>query len=595
MNILLLNDGYYLDSLRRLGHSVFFAGATPYADQKIGSDPVPIGRILLRCPFEPDIVLLSDSINYRAAFVGLEELEMPLAFFGVDAPMNGFWQRDLCQAFDMAFLDQSSSVEALRAAFPQQAEHVHWLPLGADPAIYHKLPTTQIYDIAFVGSVHPMLRPKRHWLLKTLKRHFKVEIFNGGNRRDLAPQTVAQIYNQSRIVLNENLFPGLNLRLLEAMSCGACLMTEESDRSWDLFFTDGEHLVSFNSENLIERTAALLADQARRERIAAAGMELVHSQHTIDHRARALADQLTEAIQHPRPRDAAARRFHLGRACLSLASRWPDQPVGKLKKYAFYLLEEAGRLGAGKSDVYYEFTAQALNEGRRMKAGGWLDKALQADSEHLRCLWTSFWRLRELGDHQASAAEIVRLRQALGLEAPHRTFYETLLTERDLTAYEYIELGKILESAGWLFDPGVERSSAHPCRWNAFDAYQKAIALAPQLCEPYRRCADVLEQSGCGEFALPFLEKAAVLEVEDVEVRFRLSRLLLRHYRREEGCEQLLQYLRLSNEADKWDKAESLRLTVSEWTGLLAAMEGLQKPPPLPEILRQSCQANISK
>jgi len=590
MNILLLNDGYFLDSLRRLGHSVFFAGPSPQADLKVGSDPAPIGTILRRCPFEPDVVLLSDSINCRAAFVGLEELDLPLAFFGVDAPMNGFWQRDLSLAFDVAFLDQRGPEEELQAAYPQLTQRFRWLPLGADPAMYHKLPMAKQYDIAFVGSLHPVLRPKRYWLLKTLQRHFKVDIFDGGNQRSLTPETVVQIYNQSRIVLNENLFPGLNLRLIEAMSCGTCLMTEESDRSWDLFFKDGEHLRSFNSENLLERAADLLQNHAQREHIAVAGMDLVHSQHTIDHRARALVAGLVETLKNARPGNPAQRRFHLGRAYLSLASRWPDQPVGKMTGYALYLLEEAARLGAHQSDVYFELTAQALKEGRRMKAGGWLDKALEADTHHLRSIWTSFWRWRELGDHQSAAAEIVRLCQALGLEAPRKNFYENLLTEQDLTAYDYIELGKILESAGWLLAPGIERSAAHPCRWNAFDAYQKALVLAPQLSEPYLRCADLMERSGCEEFALPFIEKAAKLDTENASVRLRLSRLLLRNYRREEGCEQLLQYLCRSREADKWDQAEALRLSQTEWHDILAVLEHPQILPMQPsEVSEKLC------
>ena len=590
MNILLLNDGYFLDSLRRQGNSVFFASASPQADLKVGSDPIPIGTILRRCPFEPDVVLLSDSINYRAAFVGLEELDLPLAFFGVDAPMNGFWQRDVCLAFDVAFLDQRGPVEELQAAHPEQTQRFRWLPLGADSALYHKRPIAKQYDIAFVGSLHPVLRPKRYWLLKTLQRHFKVDIFDGGNQRSLTPETVAQIYNQSRIVLNENLFPGLNLRLIEAMSCGACLLTEESDRSWDHFFSDGEHLVSFNSENILERTADLLQNCARRERIADTGMELVQSQHTIDHRAQTLVTGLGEALKNARPGHLAQRRFHLGRAYLSLASRWPDQPGGKMTGYALYLLEEAARLGAHQSDVYFELTAQALKENRRMKAGGWLDKALESDPHHWRSIWTSFWRWRELGDHQAAAAEIVRLRQTLGLETPRKTFYENLLTEQDLSAGEYIELGKILESAGWSFAPGIERSAAHPCRWNAFDAYQKALALAPQLSEPYLRCALLMERSGCEEFALPFIEKVAKLDPENAAVRLRFSRLLLRNYRREEGCEQLLQYLCRSSEADKWDQAEALRLSQTEWHDVLAALERPQiLPMPPSQVPESAC------
>ncbi len=170
MRILLLNDGYFLDSLRRHGHRVFFASPDPRADLNAGGEPIHLREILGKCPFSPDLCLWSDAINCRGAYLGLEEAEFPLVFYGVDSPMNGFWQADFAAAFDLVFLDQEAPVQALRAALPERRDHIHWLPLGADTGMYRKLPLDKVYDIAFVGSLNARLRPKRGWILEELKR-----------------------------------------------------------------------------------------------------------------------------------------------------------------------------------------------------------------------------------------------------------------------------------------------------------------------------------------------------------------------------------------------------------------------------------------
>jgi tetratricopeptide (TPR) repeat protein len=572
MKILLLNDAYFLVSLKALGHKVFFAGPAPEADLRVGLEPVEVSDVLNACPFQPDLLLLSDSINLRAAYTGWEKLEIPCVFYGVDSPMNAFWQFDFSRIFDLTFLDQKEPVERLKKLRPEAADRIHWLPLGADHRLYRRQPAEKIYDIAFVGSVNYRLRPKRSWLLEELKRHFNVAIFDGQGKRSLSPAQVVEIHHQSRLVLNENLFPGLNLRLLEAMNCGACVLTEESDGSWSSFFQDGVHLTAFNSRNLVEKAALLLQNEELRQRIGDQALTAVQGCHTVDHRAQTL---LRETFKVMRGRSGhktdKSKTFHLGKTYLALASRWRDQPVGKLSEEAVRLLCEEASQGRESADLHYELGARALGDGRLQDAAGSLRRSVQLDPAHLRSVWALFWCLRESGYHRAAATELFRLCRQLQVRTSRR-FLDRVRQGQDFSAEDFLFMGKILEKAGWLMEVGVDRLAGHPSRWNAYDCWQKALHLDPSLTEAAAQCARVLETGPAPEFAVPFLEKLVDAHPLNSELRFRLAALLLNYYRRADGLNHILHYLFTSSEADWWDRVESLKPSESEWTFLLDAV-----------------------
>jgi tetratricopeptide (TPR) repeat protein len=564
MRILLLNDSYFSDSLRKLGHDVFLAGPAEAADFKVGLEPVHVGDILDRCPFVPDFMLLTDSINLRTAFLGLEAVEIPKVFYGVDSPMNAFWQFHMANVFDLTFFDQNSSVKDFRAKYPHRADRVDWLPLAADQNIYHRLNLEKLYDVSFVGSLNERVRPKRTWLLRELSRHFRLQVFDGSGTRTIPPGEVAKIYNQSRVVLNENLFPGLNLRAFEIMACGACLLTESSDGSWKQFFNDWEHLVAFESENVIERLHVLLRDDQQRDYIADAGLAQVLANHTIEHRAGQLVASVKDYLHECELRGDANNSHYLGRAFLQLADRHPGQPVGKLKPEGFRLLMAAAASDVESATPHFELAAQSLQEGRLPDARASLQCALEIDPGHLRSRWALFWCLKEIGEAAAAGCELERFCHHLRKSCNDRQLFQRVSEAGNLEMADYLFFAELLECAGWLMEPGVDRLASHPCRWMAFDALQKAITLSPQTGTAYVTCAKLLERYQSFDFAAILLEKAAQLRPWDESLDIELATLLLRSYRRPEGLNRLVDYLLRSPDADKWEEVEKLRLTESE-------------------------------
>jgi len=569
MRILLLNDGYFLHSLKHdCDCEVFFASPDPDADLQLALEPVSIQHILERTPFNPDVILISDAINLRAAITGLEAVNIPLVFYGVDSPMNYFWQKEFAAACDLTFLDQEEQVTWLRQKFPERAESFHWLPLGADPFIYKKVNVPKEIDIAFVGSLNQQHRPKRSWILQELQKYFKVVVLDGEGKRTISPAEVVQVYNQAKIVLNENLFPGINLRTFEVMASGTCLLNEENNQLTEAFFSNWEHLVTYTPENIIFNTKTLLNDDFLREKIANQGMKQVLEHHTIGHRALTLVDTIRRFI-NDRHESSCKRTVYLGKAMLEQANRWPQHPVGKLKPESTRLLMSQIEMGCESADLHYELAVEALKEKRHKDAEKSLKRSLEIDPCHIRSSWAGFWVYWEDKQYQSAAKQIGILCHHFRIKTNAQKLIARLSKGKPLNHEDFLALGHMMEKAGWHLETGVDRSLDHPVRWNAFDAYQKAISLNPKSFEPFYYCARLLDKNGSPEFAVLFAEQAYKHKPWDAEITLWLGELLLKCHRREDAVRQLTHYLVNFSDADKWERVEGLSLREDEWQRIL--------------------------
>ncbi len=575
MRILLLNDSYFLDCLRESpDNDVFFVSPAEGADYVVGFGAIDIHQALEKCPFEPDAILISDSINLRTAVLGLENISIPKLFYGIDSPMNAFWQQDYSLAVDLAFLDQKSMADRLRMKHPKIKDRFHWLPLAADTAYCRNLGLDKIYDISFVGTLSNKVRPKRTWILNELSRQFKVKIFDGDGQKNLTPGQVVEIYNKSKIVLNENLFPGLNLRAFEVMACGACLLTEEGDGSWSSFFKDWEHLVTYNPANLIDRTEKLLNDDPLRAQIAEQGMLCVNEKHTIKNRLNYLLEVVKKRIlnsQNPNMADNSA--FYLGKAVLQMANRWQNQPVGQLRGEAVRLMLLQADNGSESAELHSELAAHALEDDRPQDALKSLHRTLELDPAHLRANWSMIWCHRELKKLPEASDALNKFCQYIRFDVDKDDALQSIASGLPLSAADFIMLGRILESAGWLLEPGIDRAGGHSCRWNAFDAYQHAIITDNQNWQAYIKCAEMLDRFGSHDFAAILVEQALRLNSWDTDLSLKLGDYLLKSFRREEGIIHLVNYLVTTNDFDKWDKIENIKLSEAEWLYLLSKVQ----------------------
>ena len=236
MRFLMLGSDNFADPLRGLGHEVLFCGPDQDADLKISSQDIAwpeLSRKLAKSGFKPEVIMVCDNVGYRTLPINLYESDAITVFYGIDSPLNRFWQMPYARLFDLAFLDQPTEAEFLAARHGQ----AHWLPVGIQPELYggsHRGPVSP--GGAFVGVVNERVRPKRSALLDLLAGVTAIKINGGRGQAWFPTEKAAALYRGHQFVLNENLFPGVTTRPLEVMASGGALLTEEAPRAMDRFF-----------------------------------------------------------------------------------------------------------------------------------------------------------------------------------------------------------------------------------------------------------------------------------------------------------------------------------------------------------------------
>lgn len=204
-------------------------------------------------------------------------LGCPTALWAIDS--HRAYKREFLRLigldFDHVFVAQKDDVAAFRAPHTKP----HWLPLACDPQAHKDFGVPRDVDVGYVGSMDAGKHGQRLQALKLLARTYKVEAKGG-----IYDDDMARLYSRSQVVFNRSIGGDLNMRVFEAMSCGACLVTDRIANGQEELFRDREHLVIYDEWNLLDVVDEFMADEEARTRIAAAGTALVREKHTYDHR-----------------------------------------------------------------------------------------------------------------------------------------------------------------------------------------------------------------------------------------------------------------------------------------------------------------------
>lgn len=230
----------------------------------------------------PDLYLYVDSGATWYFPRGIADLPCPTACYLIDVHVQPKERRMQAMFFDYAFSAQRDFVEVLRRAGHPQA---HWLPLACDPEIHRRYDVPLRYDIGFVGSVKSEYA-RRSALLERLTRRFSVNDY----RRRYTPSEMSEVYSASRMVFNCSLNDEVNMRVFEGPATGTLLLTDRIGNGLSNLVVDGEHVVMYDDDRLVELAEQYLRDDAARQRIAQQGYEHVRAQHTYDQRVGTLLD-----------------------------------------------------------------------------------------------------------------------------------------------------------------------------------------------------------------------------------------------------------------------------------------------------------------
>jgi len=184
--------------------------------------------------------------------------------------------------------------------------------LAFDPRVLQltEQPAERDIDVSFVGSLSADHR-SRVRLMEELAQRVSLKVWGSGVEHLPASSAVrscfqseawgAQMYRilrRSRITINHHidLAEGFsnNMRLYEATGCGALMVVDRGRNLADILEPDKEVITYSSVEECVEVVERLLADDARRAEIAAAGQRRTLSDHTYARRTAELAELLQQ-------------------------------------------------------------------------------------------------------------------------------------------------------------------------------------------------------------------------------------------------------------------------------------------------------------
>jgi spore maturation protein CgeB len=172
---------------------------------------------------------------------------------------------------------------------------------AVDTSSFHPLDLPKLYDWSFVGQWHSRRQEyieglaavsknfviygprwlKRNWRFPSLWLHIKGSGLWG--------EQLTRLYNQTKVVVNISVWgderqggSGVNMRLLEVPACKTCLLTDYTSDA-ELLLTPGEEFASAASlPEMQAKLAELLADDRKRNDIAAAGYQKASKTRSYD-------------------------------------------------------------------------------------------------------------------------------------------------------------------------------------------------------------------------------------------------------------------------------------------------------------------------
>ena len=374
MLILSFGSEYFHQSFINQGHKVL---AAPH------EDGFPLSDFYNTLRDRPDVLIYTDHLGHQAWPQGLENINIPKIYYAVDTPINFWWQQHFAKLFDLVFVDQKPYAKKLQA----QGVNAHWLPVAVDTSSYS--PSTEdvekIYDFSFVGVVNDRVRTKRSRLIKQLSSRYSLKNIGDHQKGWVDAEESRALFSQSHLILNENLFPGVTTRMMEAMASGTVLFTEKAGGDLGELFQAGEDFAWFEPQELMGAAEYWLSDKARLKKMGARALEKMRNNHDINNRAETVL-QAAAALNLSSKGAGPEAWDNTGRTLFLTALRWPKEggkeriqraerlflqaaEKGELSPEGKFMLGHINRL-KGEPDLASRWLNRAWNEGYTRAALG---------------------------------------------------------------------------------------------------------------------------------------------------------------------------------------------------------------------------------
>ncbi|WP_029896201.1 glycosyltransferase [Desulfohalovibrio reitneri] len=294
MRVCLVSLHWLLNPLREAGHEAICLDAPERGD-------LHVAEALEREGFKPDAVVVCEHLGRRFLPRGLDGVDCPVAFWGLDTHLNFFWQRRLAPLFDLVLTTQPSWVEPLRQAGSPLAENLPWLAFSRPWRPWAERTSLA----AFVGRLSAY-RPARSAMVELLQSRFDLATHSG-----LLLRQVQDAYLDARLVPNETIAAEANMRLFEGAASGCLVFSPAEAVDQELFFEPGEEFIPYHHGlDLLHGMEWARANPDKAEAMGRAAWERSRADHMPANRAARLVELLA-GTTGGRTRGAEAERLLL--------------------------------------------------------------------------------------------------------------------------------------------------------------------------------------------------------------------------------------------------------------------------------------------
>lgn len=203
----------------------------------------------------------------------------PCFFYASDVHLRKPYReiKKIARHYDHIFCAQYNGYLKLNRVYPGK---ISWLPHAADPKFHQDLEVKRDLDICFVGNDGGV---PRKFILQALRERYPNSFIGKASHKE-----ISRIYSRAKIVFNYSINNDINMRIFEALSCGALLITNHiKGNGFDLLFKEGEHLITYKTPKDIFRLIDyFLKEEKERYEIAKQGKYILKREHTYSHRVK---------------------------------------------------------------------------------------------------------------------------------------------------------------------------------------------------------------------------------------------------------------------------------------------------------------------
>ncbi|MBI2891835.1 MAG: glycosyltransferase family 1 protein [Nitrospirae bacterium] len=266
---------------------------------------------------KPDVLVVEDGYGFR--IVDLDRLSLPSIYVIRDAQVTWPVERYYAPLFDRTAVLQTPYMDAGRALGFRMEQFPPFS--GTPPATCARLEPSfdRPLDVSFIGGFVSAHRydADRHRFLNDVARWLPQSVsyfFGRGDPRE--------VYPRSKIVLNHSLKGEATLRIFEAMSCGALVVSGHCPASLRGLLEPGRDLLTYrwgDARDAARVVMRALEDPEGSLAVARSGWNVTHRDHLMARRMERWGELVREMIRMgpwPVAEDEAA--FHLGMSLMAV-------------------------------------------------------------------------------------------------------------------------------------------------------------------------------------------------------------------------------------------------------------------------------------